>query len=75
MRRNWRKVLMGAVLGTTLFSSSCGDMLVRSVKYGTYGYISGSVGSGLAGGQITSLINNLLTGGLFFQGTESGTGT
>jgi len=62
MKRNWRKVLMGALLGTTLFSSSCGDLVVRSVKYGTYSFISGSVGSSL-------------TGGLFFQGTETGTGT
>lgn len=65
MNLRLRKTLFALLLGGLLQTASCGDIWIRSVKYGVYSYVGGSVVSGLVGGQVNTLLNNVLTGGLF----------
>ena len=58
-----RIVLLTGLSGGTLLSTSCGDIVVTSVKEGLFNFISGSVSVSLSGGQISDFLNTLGRGG------------
>ena len=61
-RRSLHALLISLLAGT-LLATSCGDIVVDSVKTGVFTFISGSVSNTFGSSQLNDLIDSLLRGG------------
>jgi hypothetical protein len=65
-RLKWRWACLVGLLAAAMLSTGCDDMVRRSVRDGVFTFISGGLSQSLdTGGAFNSLLNDLLTGGLF----------
>jgi hypothetical protein len=53
---------LAALLAGSMYSTSCGDMAIQSLKTGVFAYVSGSVIDTFQTSQTSSFLNGLLTG-------------
>lgn len=63
MRRKWMELIVLTFFGGTVFATSCGDIVVDSVKNGLYSFVSGSLTSTLDTGQLDAFLGDLFAGG------------
>ena len=64
MKRTRIAVFVLLLLTGSMYSASCGDLVIQSVKTGLLVWVSGNYSSSLQTGQINTLFNNLFTGGV-----------
>lgn len=63
--------LAAATTGSMFLTQGCGDLLRQSVRDGVFSYISGGISQSIDSGAFQSVLNDLLTGGIFGSQTNT----